>query len=341
MPKPTRRLYALTLNKVHAEMLARGISTPDLLAGTELSEADLADPYKQISDAQARMYCRNAVKLADTDGLGLEIGSMSSLSDLGPQGISQLTAQSIREAVVGAKANYAVHHLLVDWDLDISEQCVYHRVSSREPDERLRIFLIERALATLQSHTEQLTGSHITPLRLLLDYKAPAYAQRYKEVFRCPVSFGQDRIELFYCAEVMDFDLDAQLDTYDPLVRDVLVTLRDSLREKLASKGDILSDVRMALRRTHGEFPGLEAVADGLAMSSRTLRRKLGEHNTTFQSLLDEERRRVAEDYLLNTSLSIQQIADKCGFSDPQNFSQAFRRWSGVSPTEYRGARQE
>jgi AraC-like DNA-binding protein len=321
-------------------MLSRGISTSDLLAGTELRDADLVDLYNQISDAQARMYCRNAVKLADSDGLGLEIGSMSNLSDSGPLGMTQLTARSIRDAVEGAQANYAVYNLLVDWKLDISEQCVYHRFTSREPDERLRIFLLERALATVHSHSQELTGSQITPLRLMLDYDAPAYARRYKELFQCPVSFGQDRNELFYCAKVMDFDLDAQLQTYDPQVREVLGALRDNLREKLADRGSILSDVRMALRRTHGEFPGLEAVAEEFSMSSRTLRRKLGEYNTSFQELLDEERRRVAEDYLLNTSLSIQQIADKCGFSDAQNFSQAFRRWSGVPPTEYRNSRQ-
>lgn len=336
MPKQNRRLYTLSLKPVHAEMVSRGISLPQLLAGTEMSEADLADPYTQISDAQARRYCRNAVRLVDCDGLGLEIGLSSSLSQSGPTGLAQLSAPSLREAVIGAQLNYAIYHLLVDWKLDISEQCVYHRFSSREPDERLRIFLIERALTTVKSHTQELAGPDIMPLRLLLDYKAPTYARRYKELFQCPVLFNQDRTELFYCAKVMDFDLDAQLHTYDPQVRDALATLKANLREKLASKGDTLGDVRMALRRDHGEFPSLEAIAEELSMSSRTLRRKLGDSNTSYQELLNEERRAIAEDYLLNSILSIQQIADKCGFSDAQNFSQAFKRWSGVSPTSYR-----
>ena len=44
----------------------------------------------------------------------------------------------------------------------------------------------------------------------------------------------------------------------------------------------------------------------------------------------------MAEDYLLNSSLNIQEIADLCGFSDAQNFAQAFKRWTGQSPTELR-----
>ena len=116
----------------------------------------------------------------------------------------------------------------------------------------------------------------------------------------------------------------------------VLGALRTSLHEKLASRGNIVDDVKMALRRNPGDFPSLERIAQGLAMSSRTLRRKLGQHDVRYQDLLDAERRRVAEDFLLNTNMSIQQIADQCGFSEAQNFSQSFRRWLGMSPTQFR-----
>ena len=75
-------------------------------------------------------------------------------------------------------------------------------------------------------------------------------------------------------------------------------------------------------------------------MSSRTLRRKLGQSNVTFQQLLDDERHRVAENHLANSELSIQQIAELCGFQDAQNFSQAFKRWTGQSPSEYRRSRR-
>ena len=77
-----------------------------------------------------------------------------------------------------------------------------------------------------------------------------------------------------------------------------------------------------------------------MAMSSRTLRRKLGQRNVRYQDLLDQERRRLAEDFLLSTTLSVQQIADKCGFTDAQYFSQAFKRWMGMSPTEFRQSRK-
>ena len=76
-------------------------------------------------------------------------------------------------------------------------------------------------------------------------------------------------------------------------------------------------------------------------MSPRTLRRKLGAVGIRFQVVLDDERRLVAEDYLSNSELTIQQIAEQCDFSDAQNFSQAFKRWTGMSPTEYRNTQRK
>jgi len=103
----------------------------------------------------------------------------------------------------------------------------------------------------------------------------------------------------------------------------------------------MVNEVKMALRRKPGEFPSLEQVASKLATSPRTLRRKLGAEGVRFQDLLDAERRKVAEDYLANSNLTIQQRAEQCDFSDAQNFSQAFRRWCGVSPSEYRSSHRD
>ncbi|MFC1579074.1 helix-turn-helix transcriptional regulator [Pseudomonadota bacterium] len=88
-----------------------------------------------------------------------------------------------------------------------------------------------------------------------------------------------------------------------------------------------MDDVKLELRRQPVVFPGIEQVADSLAMSSRTLRRKLGQQEEQFQDLLDLTRQEVAQDYLGNTNLNIQQIAEYCGFQDPENFSKAFKRW--------------
>ena len=336
MSAASKRIYALTLRKAHSYMKARGFEVSDLLARTELSEDDLADPYNLINEDQARMYYANLVRLVERDGVGLEIGWMTALSDMGPHGMTLLTERTVGDSLRKTWEIRDNYNLLLDWEYEVKGGILIHRVRCQETDEKLRIFLIERGLGTLQAHSEELLGAEQKPLRVLLDYKSPANIDKYKDIFGCPLRFSQETTELHYSAD----SLDRPLETYDPQAVDMLGELRTRLHEKLASGGDVVHDVTMALRRTPGEFPSLEKIAESMAMSSRTLRRKLGQHDVRYQDLLDEERRRVAEDFLLNTTLSVQQIADKCGFTDPQNFSQAFKRWLGMSPTEFRHSHQ-
>ncbi len=335
MSAASKRIYAITLRKAHSYMMARGFGAADLLARTELSEDDLADPYNLINEDQARTYYANLVSLIDRDGVGLEIGWMTALSDMGPHGMTLLTERTVGDALRKTWMIRDNYNLLLDWAYEVESGVLVHRVRCQETNERLRIFLIERGLGTLQAHSEELLGADQKPLRVLLDYSAPANIDNYKDIFGCPLRFSQETTELHYKAE----SLDLPLETHDPQAVDMLGELRTRLHEKLASGGDIVQDVTMALRRSPGEFPSLERIAEGMAMSSRTLRRKLGQRDVRYQDLLDAERRRVAEDFLLNTNFSVQQVADKCGFTDPQNFSQAFKRWLGMSPTEFRHSR--
>ena len=80
-------------------------------------------------------------------------------------------------------------------------------------------------------------------------------------------------------------------------------------------------------------------MASSLNLSVRSLQRKLSDENTNYKHLLDETRRELAMNYLGNSRLTINEITYLLGFSDPSNFTRAFRRWQGESPSNYR-ARQ-
>lgn len=337
MTLPSSRVYAITLRKALSFMTAQGVDSADLLANTELSLADLAAPYHLISEGQARMFYLNLLRLAERDGVGLEIGWRTALSDMGPHGMALATERTVGDSLRKTWEIRNNYNLLLDWEFEVAGSLLIHHIRCSEKDEKLRIFLLERGIATLQAHSEELLGPQAKPLRVLLDYKTPANVEQYKDVFRCPLRFRQHHTELHYPAEW----LDKRIETYDPQAADVLGALRISLHEKLAARGNIVDDVKMALRRNPGDFPSLERIAENLAMSSRTLRRRLGQNDVRYQDLLDAERRRVAEDFLLNTTMTMQQIADQCGFSDAQNFSQSFRRWLGMSPTQFRRAHRE
>lgn len=80
----------------------------------------------------------------------------------------------------------------------------------------------------------------------------------------------------------------------------------------------------------------IDKVAGTLGMSRQTLYRRLKAEGVTFEEILDAKRRSLAIRYLGLHRLSVKAVAYKLGFSEPAAFSRAFKRWTGVSPSEFR-----
>ena len=108
---------------------------------------------------------------------------------------------------------------------------------------------------------------------------------------------------------------------------------------EMKSREGLASEVNELLTRDLRAYSDIESVARSLNMTSRTLRRKLSSHGTTFQELLREVRAHIAIAYLRDTKISIEDIAYRLSFSDAANFRHAFKRWTGNSPGHYRGGR--
>ncbi len=85
--------------------------------------------------------------------------------------------------------------------------------------------------------------------------------------------------------------------------------------------------------------PGVEAVAEELGMSVRTLSRRLRERGLSYRRMVDDLRRRLTLEYLKDTDLRVSEIAYLVGYSEVSAFTHAFRRWTGLSPSAFRSAR--
>jgi len=105
--------------------------------------------------------------------------------------------------------------------------------------------------------------------------------------------------------------------------------------EELGFAGDFVEQVRALLMSGVASF-NLEAAARALHLSARTLRRRLSEHGTTFQDLVGVIRRAESTRLLRTTSLSLDQLAARLGYSDASNFARAFQKWTGMTPGTFR-----
>jgi AraC-like DNA-binding protein len=81
--------------------------------------------------------------------------------------------------------------------------------------------------------------------------------------------------------------------------------------------------------------PTLSDVADELCVHPRTLRRRLADEGTSFREVLNEARSAVAVDLLRNVGLTVEEASKRLGYTEVSTFSNAFRRWHGVTPSAY------
>jgi len=99
---------------------------------------------------------------------------------------------------------------------------------------------------------------------------------------------------------------------------------------------DFATTLRLFLAGYLDEGLTVDDCADMLDMSQRTLQRRLSEQDTSFNQLLDQTRFDHAKNLLLNQSINVTDIGYELGYSNPANFTRAFRRWAGVTPRQHR-----
>ena len=117
------------------------------------------------------------------------------------------------------------------------------------------------------------------------------------------------------------------------LLAELMETVAQPVPEKRCFKKQVEDAIEPLLGS--GEA-SIERVADELGMSRQTLYRRLKAEGTTFEELLEAKRRQLAVRYLGLDRSSVKAAAYRLGFSDPAAFSRAFKRWTGVSPSNFR-----
>jgi AraC-like DNA-binding protein len=183
--------------------------------------------------------------------------------------------------------------------------------------------LITRALRLLLGQTFALSG---------VEMRRPAPADRapYDNLFRCPVRFESD-------IDVLSF-AEAWLDHRLPAGNPELARFSDAaVREYLArvQSGTVVDRVRATIAEHMGTQLSPELVAKKLALSVRSMQRSLQEHDTSYEALLRDIREELARAYLREKRYSITEVAFLLGYENMGAFARAFKRWTGMSPSDY------
>ncbi|MEM1114332.1 MAG: AraC family transcriptional regulator ligand-binding domain-containing protein [Pseudomonadota bacterium] len=179
-----------------------------------------------------------------------------------------------------------------------------------------------------------LIGQHIDIISADCAGPAPEFMVGIRHFFPCPVHFDREVNAVYFSARHLDAELvrdEAQLEAFLPLAPYHVVI------EPLAAERSITHRIREILGSDlRDELPSFEDLTALLNMSARTLRRRLEKEGTSYQRIKDNARRDVAISLLSRDGLTVSEVAEQVGFSDPSAFHRSFKKWTGQSPGSYR-----
>jgi AraC-like DNA-binding protein len=175
-------------------------------------------------------------------------------------------------------------------------------------------------------------GEPLYPTRLDLYSTAEVPLDIYREIVHGPVRHSPERTALYFRAA----ELEAKLSGAIPELVDASCQIADRYLAS-ADPGKVAHQVRAQLvQMLPGGAADQEQVAAKLYRSASTLQRQLTAEGTCYRDVLDTTRRELAEAYLQDARHSQAETAFLLGFADQSNFARAFKRWTKMTPGQYR-----
>lgn len=328
----------VVFSKVLLDLLCgRGLTPSLVLRGTGIDLGVVADPESRISLEQQIAVYERACLLSGIDDLGLLHGHLMTPGHLGIVGYALQTASTLRQALRTLLSYCRMSGSLLEFRL--REEPGTRILTLGEPvaGGAVRRYVLEEHLATVNSILRTITSGRFRPSRVTLDYPAPPWGHRYAEIFRCPVDFDTPEVTYRFDADMLDL----RITFADPATSRACEQRCEAMIERMSRISNYVDRVRRTILMMPRRSRHLDAVAAELDCSSRTLRRRLAEQGTSFQTLLTEVRLELASQYLMTTQLPVDEVAVLVGYSEAASFRNAFKTWTGLAPGAYRARHRQ
>ncbi len=318
-----------SVNRLYARALLQGAERRGIVLPAELRKAvdDHARLPLALLDRLWDAYCRESGdRLA-----GLRLGLELQAGHLDSAGLLLASCDTLGEAleqlvelapIVGEGGDFLLER---DDDLAVVEYRPHMAVRQAER--------VEAVLAGLLRLSVWASGEAFRPGGIRFVHQPLCPALEYRALLRIPLHFGAPENALVFGADQLQLPL---IQANAPL-RGHLRQLTDRMLAELGQ--DSLSAEVQRLIRAHPRW-GKERVASVLAISGRHLNRRLAEEGSSFKLLRDAALHGVAIERLRGPD-SLPDVAEDLGFSDESAFAKAFRRWSGLTPAQFRRRREE
>ncbi len=302
-------------------------------AGVDLARAQ--DPTTRLEPSVHRRIVAEAVERTGDCSFGLRFSDFVHPTSFHALGLALLSSSTLSAF---CKRWVRYHSFIttmgeVTFDEAADEPVLIFPSQRSNPESKVSRAMIDGQIATVLKLIRFMYRPDYYPRRVeLICPMVPGSRRNYERYFGPNVQFSAVRNGLHFDRQ----DLNVRL----PAANAELARLNDEVVVKFMARLERADVVARAHAKLIELLPSGHCckaeVAHSLHMSVRTLHNRLTEAGTTYQQLLDRTRRELAEQYMQQPNVSVSEVAYLLGFSDCSNFSRAFHRWTGRSPSVYR-----
>lgn len=310
-----------------------GLDVTRILAAAKLDVPTLQDPDARIPVEQVEALWRTAYDLSNDPNLALHAIEVLPFGAYRVIDFLAASAPTVGAAFGKVSDYFPLINEVVSLPYVVGEHQVTFAVEAPSRPSVITRPYAEYTLAAVFLRTRMATNLAYPLVRVEFSHPRPADTSEHERIFECPVRFDAETCRLVIARDVWDTPRAGSNAT----LFSVLDAHARMLLDQRPAPSGIVSRVCEAIQaELRGGNPGLETIARQLAMSPRTLQRRLRDERVLFNDLLDAMRFRAAKSYLVQRDVAGAEVAYLLGFAEQSSFNHAFKRWAGLTPTEYR-----
>ncbi len=302
------------------------------LATIGIGLAEYANPDTRLSLGAAAHLIEKSIEMTGDPAVGLRAGELQESGDFDALEYAARSCSDLREAI-GCIARHT--RLISDTgDVELVEQgdraiLAVHLSEAELLPPAINDYLISSSLNQVKRHT----GGTDIATEIQLVHGPTAYIDEYRRVFGVPIAFNAPYNAIVFHRKW----LDAPMVRANPRLSAAFQLHVRQLLDRLQKEDSVADRTRAAVatRLAHGDI-GMGSVSRALGMSVATLRRRLKQENVRYTDIVEQLREQLAQRYLRDPARSLRDVAFLLGFSDIASFHKAFKRWTGMTPAEYR-----
>ncbi len=293
------------------------------------------DPKVMVTDTDYYTFFADLAR-ADPDGIALSLRTGASMrcEEYGAFGLAWKSAPNLRGSCERASRYARVLTSVASYEVREAEEGIYMHLHRDGDRTELGLRLSNEAtIASIAAISQEVSTSTFQAEAIYFKHDSPGSTTAHERHFGCPVYFGMDRDALLISTETMQ----APNRVGDPGIVKFFDTHLEEELSKFSDDAVLERRVRTQISQALSQgIPAVSDIASHFGMSARTLQRRLSDRGYSFQQLVDEARRELAEKLLKETTYPLAEVAFLTGFSEQSAFNRAFKRWAGQTPRSFR-----